>query len=64
MPYKNVFELFQNQDVNCSSVGKIDSEKLAFSQKRCPDLINQINSRTIIMWKDRVEHLKIQLRYF
>lgn len=55
---KNVFELFEQLDIKCTSVGKIDSEKVAFLQKHCPDLFNQIKGRTIIMWKDRIEHLK------
>lgn len=58
MQNKNVFELFEQHDIKCTSVGKIDAEKVAFLQKHCPDLFKQIKGRTIIMWKDRIEHLK------
>ena len=58
MQDKNVYELFEQLDIKCTSVGELDSDKVAFLQKHCPDLFSQIKGRTIIMWKDRVEHLK------
>lgn len=58
MKQKNIFKLFENENIRCISIGKIDNEKIAFLQKHCPDLFSKINSRTIIMWKDRIEHLK------
>ena len=58
VPEKDIFELFQKHNIKCTSVGEIDAEKIAFLQKHCPDLLGQIKGRTIIMWKDRIEHLK------
>lgn len=44
--------------MNCTSVGKIDNSKIAFLNEKCPQLSEKIENRTIIMWKDRIEHIK------
>ncbi len=58
MRYDNILDFFDNTDVHCTSVGKIDNLKIAFLKEKCPELLEKIGNRTIIMWKDRIEHIK------
>lgn len=58
MEYNNILDVFDTTDVNCTSVGKIDNTKIAFLREKCPELLEKIDNRTIIMWKDRIEHIR------
>ena len=58
MQYNNILDFFNNSNINCTSIGKIDNSKIAFLKKKCPELSDKIDNRTIIMWKDRIEHIK------
>ncbi len=58
MGNKDILEIFEKYDTNCTSVGELDNIKISFLQEKCPELVNKINGRTIVMWKDRIEHLK------
>lgn len=54
----NIWDAFYIAEVKCTSVGELDKEKIAFLKDKCPDLLEKIGNRTIIMWKDRLDHLK------
>lgn len=57
----NLMKVFENTNNNCISVGTLDNKKLASIYKNCPYLENKIKSRTIIFWKERIEHIKKHL---
>lgn len=58
LQYNSILDFFNNSDANCTSVGKIDNSKISFLKAKCPELSEKIDNRTIIMWKDRIEHIK------
>lgn len=51
----DIFDLFEQ--TNCITVGSLDSEKISFIKKNCPQIFKKIKNYSIIMWKDRIEHL-------
>ncbi len=58
MERDSILNVFEKTDVKCTSVGEIDKSKIAFLQKRCPELLERIKGRTIFFWKDRIDHIK------
>lgn len=58
MDNKNISSAFFKENKKCTSVGELDKAKIAFLKEKCPELLEKINSRTIIMWKDRIDHIK------
>ena len=58
MQNNNVYELFEQLDIKCTSVGELDAQKVAFLEENFPDLSGKIKNRTILLWKDRIEHIK------
>lgn len=55
---KNILEIFEKYNAKCTSIGELDTETLRFLQEKCPELKEKINNRTILMWRNRIEHLK------
>lgn len=51
----DIFNLFQQ--TNCITVGSLDSKKLSFIKKNCPQALEKVKNHSVIMWKDRIEHL-------
>lgn len=54
----SIYSKFKFDNISCISVGELDSDKVALFNRECPEAIANLNSRTIIMWKDRVEHIE------
>ena len=54
---KKILEIFEKYNVNCISIGEISNELLSFLETKHSGISNMINNRTILMWKDRIEHL-------
>ena len=50
-----IFNLFEQ--TKCITVGKLDSVKVSFLKKKCPQALEKIKNHSVIMWKDRIEHL-------
>lgn len=55
---KDILQIFTDYNIQCTSIGKLDSAKVTFLQEKFPDLFKNITGRTIVLWKDRIEHLK------
>ncbi len=48
---------FQNKEYKCISIGKISEEVFNSIKVHSPEFANKIKNRTVLFWKDRIEHL-------
>lgn len=58
MVLEELFQIFQNTDTKCISVGEFDIEKISFIKEKCPEALDNIKKYTILLWKERIEHIE------
>lgn len=53
----NISKIFESGEMKCVSVGTLSSEQIDFLKNKCPDVFNNVKTYTIVIWKDRLQHI-------
>ncbi|MBQ9599852.1 MAG: hypothetical protein IJR33_08615 [Clostridia bacterium] len=58
MNNNSLSEKFINTDIVCVSVGCLSNEVVNILKEKVPAVADKIKKRTIVFWRDRIEHIR------
>ncbi len=53
----DILDNFENKQIECISIGKISEDVFDSIKKHAPEFASKIQNRTVVFWKERIEHI-------